>query len=104
MTGMKSELVAVRAELADLRRHFDERVTQRAALITEAVRLAPNVTFDAAASDDEIRARVVADAMGPAAIDGKCSAYIEARFDHIAEQKAIDPVRAVLAGGVNRSH
>lgn len=93
----------LRRELADLRDNFDRRVTERADLLVKARQIAPNVRIDAAASDEEIRARAVSDAMGPAAIDGKSSTYIEARFDHLAEQEPPDPVVLALRT-VPRAH
>ncbi|MBN8727039.1 MAG: hypothetical protein J0H15_04970 [Xanthomonadales bacterium] len=92
-------MATLRAELADLRQHFAQRVEARVALLLRARQVAPNATFDAGASDEAIRARAVSDAMGPAAIDGKSSAYIEARFDHLADQRPADPVVLALRTG-----
>lgn len=99
MDDMKNKLAAVRAELTDLQQHFERRVTERTELLLKARQVAPNAVFDACASAEEIRARAVSDAMGPAAIDGKSSDYIEARFDHLAEQKLPDPVVVALRTG-----
>lgn len=78
---------------------FDRRVTERVELILKARQIAPNVRINSEDTDEEIRARAVSDAMGPAAIDGKSSTYIEARFDHLAEQEPPDPVVLALRTG-----
>lgn len=95
---------ALQRELDDLRAEFDRRVVDRVRLILQADKVADNVVYDAASSDTEIMAKAVSAAMGPAAIDGKSPDYIAARFDHLAEQKPIDPVRMALACRVDRRH
>jgi hypothetical protein len=99
-----SALTDMRRELAALRADFDRRVVERVRLILQAERVAPGTRFDAGATDEHIRAKAVAAALGPAAIDGKPQAYIDARFDHLAEQQPVDPVAVVLAGRHARNH
>lgn len=96
--------MSAKSDLLDLRATMDQRVVEKVRLILRAESVAPGTCFDAAWPDDQIRARAVSTAMGPAAIDGKDANYIEARFDHLAEQKAIDPVRLALAYQAPRSH
>lgn len=83
---------------------FEQRVVDRMRLIMRAENVAPGTTFNAAWSDAEIRAKAVSAALGPAAIDGKDATYIEARFDHLADQAPVDPVRLALMTQPDRRH
>lgn len=91
-------------ELADLQSTMEQRVIEKVRLIQRAERVAPGASFNAAWSDGKIRARAVCEAMGPAAIDGRSDDYIEARFDHLAEQRPVDPVRLALMQRASRPH
>lgn len=109
MTRLHDQLEAAHVELTELRERieqleatFDQRVSAKVALVVTATTIgAGDYTGK---SEAEIRATAVAAALGPEAIDGKTEAYIEARFDHLAERAQEDPVRRVLADRVNRRH
>lgn len=91
-----AELDAEKAKVlsdADL----DKRVADRAALITVAKAIAKDVKTEGL-SDADIRKAVVSDKLGADAIKDKAEAYIDARFDILAEDaaKGADPVRNAL--------
>lgn len=98
-----STVAKLRAELAELRDHFDRKVADRTDLILRARSVAPNAIFDARMTDEQIRATAVAYANGHPAIDGRTPDYIEARFDHLAERQPVDPVVLALRTG-SRAH
>lgn len=80
---------------------LDARVQSRADLVATA-----KAIHDAdytGKSDDDIRKAVVLAKVGDAAIKDKPQAYIDARFDILAEDAKKDPVTRVLAGGA-RGH
>lgn len=78
---------------------LDKRVADRADLIGKAKTITKDVDT-AGLSDAAIRKAVVAAKLGDAAIKDKSDAYIEARFDVLAEDAAKgDPVADVLASG-----
>ena len=71
---------------------LDARVAARADLIGRAKVIAPTVTT-AGLSDAAIRKAVVVAKLGDAALAGKSDAYVDARFDILAEDAAkADPV------------
>ena len=70
---------------------LDKRVADRAKLIGDAAKIAKDVKVDGL-SDAEIRKAVVTAKLGDAAITDKSDAYIEARFDVLAEDAGKDPV------------
>ncbi|TQX91309.1 DUF2213 domain-containing protein [Rhizobium sp. rho-13.1] len=83
---------------------LDKRVAARASLVTIAGLLAKDVKFDGL-SDAAIRKAVVTTVLGDAAVKDKADAYIDARFEILAEdavKKAADgdPLRDALAGGL----
>lgn len=95
-----AEIDATKAKIlsdADL----DKRVQDRADLIATAGKIAKDVKT-AGLSDAAIRKAVVTAKLGDAALAGKSDAYIDARFDILAEDagKVIDGFAAVVAGGV----
>lgn len=81
---------------------LDERVKARGDLIAQAKSI-----HDAdytGKSDAEIRKAVVVAKIGDAAIAGKTDAYIDARFDLLAEDAAKDPVRAHMRSQDGKPH
>lgn len=76
---------------------IDARVTARADLITRA-KLIADADYTGKSEGDIRKAAVVAK-LGDAAIAGKADAYIEARFDIMADEAKADPVRGVLRDG-----
>ncbi|MCY0150893.1 DUF2213 domain-containing protein [Hoeflea sp. G2-23] len=80
---------------------LDKRVQDRAALVTVAGVIAKDVKT-AGLSDADIRKAVVAAKLGDDAVKDKTPAYIDARFDILAEDsaKGTDPVRDALLAGV----
>lgn len=93
-----TELARKDAEIDDLKAkqvtdaQLDERVKARGDLIAKAKTIAD--ADYTGKSDAEIRKAVVVARIGDAAIAGKPEAYIDARFDMLAEDAAKDPVRA----------
>jgi len=81
---------------------LDKRVQARADLITVAKAIAKDVKTEGL-SDADIRKAVVVAKVGDAAIAGKTSAYIDARFDLLVEdvKKTDDPLAKALADGVH---
>lgn len=97
-----AELDAVKAKVlsdADL----DKRVQDRADLIAVANVIAKDVKTTGL-SDAAIRKAVVAAKLGDAAIAGKADAYIDARFDILAEdakkESGADPFARVVSDGL----
>ncbi|MCE7028466.1 DUF2213 domain-containing protein [Jiella avicenniae] len=80
---------------------LDKRVKARADLIATAGKIAKDVKT-AGLSDAAIRKAVVTAKLGDAALSGKSEAYIDARFDILAEEasKVVDGFKAVIEGGV----
>ncbi|MCO5085145.1 MAG: DUF2213 domain-containing protein [Mesorhizobium sp.] len=76
---------------------LDKLVQARGDLIATAKAIAADVKTDGL-SDAEIRKAVVVAKLGDAAVKDKAEAYIDARFDILAEDaaKSVDPVRAAL--------
>lgn len=98
-----AELDAVKAKVlsdADL----DKRVQARADLISTAKAIAKDVKTEGL-TDAAIRKAVVAAKLGDAAIADKAEAYIDARFDILAEdaKKTADPFRQVAKDGLHQS-
>jgi hypothetical protein len=98
MAAKEKELAAKDAKIADLEKgkltdaDLDARVAARADLIGKAKAIAKDVAT-AGLSDAAIRKAVVAAKLGDAAIAGKAEAYIDARFDILAESvKDADPL------------
>lgn len=96
-----AELARKDAEIDDLKAkqitdaQIDERVKARGDLIAKARSI---VDGDyTGKSDAEIRKAVVVAKLGDAAAAGKVEAYVDARFDILAEEAAKDPVRQHLS-------
>lgn len=85
---------------------LDRKVEARAALLNTAKAIAKDVAT-AGLSDGAIRKAVVASVIGDAAIASKTEAYIDARFEILAEDAAkngvSDPVRDAVRGGLKAS-
>ncbi|MBX4920988.1 DUF2213 domain-containing protein [Rhizobium bangladeshense] len=98
-----AEIDALKAKvLSDV--DIDKRVQERADLIALAGSIAKDVKT-AGLSDAAIRKAVVAAKLGDAVIAGKPDAYIDARFDILAEdaKKTADPFARVVADGVHQN-
>ncbi|NTS31278.1 DUF2213 domain-containing protein [Phyllobacterium sp. BT25] len=81
---------------------LDKRVQDRADLITTAKAIAKDVKTDGL-TDAAIRKAVVAAKLGDEAVKDKAEAYVDARFDILAEDAAKnpgDPFRTVVQGGL----
>jgi uncharacterized protein len=102
-----AELAQKDAEIDDLKSKvldttaLDAWVRARADLVATAKVIAKDVKTDGL-SDADIRRAVVSAKLGDAAVKDKPEAYIDARFDILAEDaaKAADPVRDALMGGL----
>lgn len=86
---------------------LDKRVQERADLIGTAKAIS-DMDYSGK-TDAEIRKAAVVAKLGDAAIDSKPDAYIEARFDILADESKADPVRSAIVSGtqqtaVNDSH
>lgn len=90
-----AELDAIKAKvLSDA--DIDKRVQDRAGLITTAQSIAKDLKTEGL-SDADIRKAAVVAKLGDAAIAGKPEAYIEARFDILADEaKKSDPFAAAM--------
>ncbi|MCD1645261.1 DUF2213 domain-containing protein [Aurantimonas coralicida] len=80
---------------------IDKRVQDRGDLVALAGAIAKDVKTTGV-SDADIRKAVVVAKLGDAAVEGKSAAYVDARFDILAEdaKKDSDTVRRVLQTGV----
>ena len=83
---------------------IDKRVQDRADLIAVATSIVKDVKT-AGLADAAIRKAVVTAKLGDAAIAGKSEAYIDARFDVLAEdaKKTADPFARVVADGLQQN-
>lgn len=98
-----AEIAKKDAEIDDLKGKvldaaaLDKMVQARADLISTAKAIAADVKTDGL-TDAEIRKAVVVAKLGDAAIKDKSDAYIDARFDILAEDaaKSADPLRSAL--------
>lgn len=93
-----AELAKVQASLDDAKTKIlsdadiDKRVSDRADLVSLAKSIAPNIKTQGV-SDADIRKAVVTTKLGDAVIEGKSEAYIDARFDILADEaKQSNPV------------
>jgi hypothetical protein len=79
---------------------LDKRVQDRGDLVALAGAIAKDVKTTGV-SDADIRKAVVVAKLGDAAVEGKSAAYVDARFDILAEdaKKGADPVARALADG-----
>lgn len=95
-----AELAKKDAAIDDLKKkvvsdaELDNRVQDRAALVGIAKIIVPTLKTDGV-SDADIRKAVVIAKLGDAAVKDKPAAYIDARFDILAEDagKTVDPLR-----------
>lgn len=102
-----AELAQLQAKLDDAQSkilsdaELDARVAKRAELVSVAASIAPNVKT-AGMNDAAIRKAVVVAKIGDAAIDGKSDAYIDARFDILADAAKTEhnPVVSAIKTGV----
>lgn len=105
-----AELAKLQAQLDDAKSKLlsdadiDKRVADRASLISKALTIAPGIKVEGL-SDGDIRKAVVVAKFGDSAVADKSSAYIDARFDILAESiKDANPVADAFkfgAGPVN---
>lgn len=95
-----AEIDALKAKVLD-EKALDAKVQARADLISVAKAIAKDVKTEGL-SDADIRKAVVVAKLGDAAIAGKPEAYIDARFDILADEakKGTDPFARTLAGGL----
>ncbi len=95
-----AEIDALKAKVLD-EKALDEKVQARADLITVAKSIAKDVKTEGL-TDAAIRKAVVSAKLGDAAIAGKADAYIDARFDILAEEasKNPDPFANAVRDGV----
>lgn len=103
-----TQIATLEAERDDLRAKvlsdadLDKRVNERADLVATAKAI--HDADYAGKSDADIRKAVVVAKLGDAAIAGKSQAYIDARFDILAEGAKKDPVASALRdGATNRT-
>lgn len=90
-----AEIDALKAKVVD-GAALDKLVADRGGLIAAAAKIAKDVKVDGL-SDAAIRRAVVTAKLGDAAVAGKSEAYIDARFDVLAEDAAkADPFRKVM--------
>jgi len=91
-----AEIDALKAKVLD-EKALDAKVQARADLISLAGKIAKDVKTEGL-TDAEIRKAVVVAKVGDAAIKGKPEAYIDARFDILADEAkaTADPVRGAL--------
>lgn len=79
---------------------LDAKVAARAELVSVAKAIAPDVKTEGV-KDADIRKAVVTAKLGDAAIADKSAAYIDARFDILAEDaKPTDPVAGAFRQGI----
>jgi hypothetical protein len=97
-----AEIDALKGKVMDAAA-LDAAVKSRSDLIAKAKAIVPTVATDGK-SDAEIRHAVVAAKIGDAAIKDKPAAYVDARFDILAEDAAkgasTDPFRTVVQQGL----
>lgn len=104
-----AELAKKDAEIDDLKKKvldqagIDKLVADRANLVTLAGKIAKDVKTDGL-TDADIRKAVVIAKLGDAAVKDKPQAYIDARFDILAEEATktadTDPFRTVVQSGL----
>lgn len=93
-----AEIDALKAKVLD-DAAIDARVQARGDLIAKAKAIAADVATDGK-SDVEIRRAVVVAKLGDAAVKDKPAAYVDARFDILAENLKSDPLRGTIKDGV----
>lgn len=96
LARLKERVAELEATVAELRDGIDQRAHARAALLLEAVSIAPAGDYRGMA-DAEVRAHAVGLAKGADFIEGRSEGYIEAHFDALLAQTRVDPVRLALS-------
>lgn len=105
LSAKDAELAKAHAERDDFKAKvldaaaLDKLVQARADLIDAAKKVAPKIET-AGLTDAAIRRAAVVAVRGEDAVKDKSEAYIDAAFDLLKDAKQADPVRTVLAGGV----
>ena len=109
LAAKDAEIEKLQAQLDDAKSKIlsdadiDAKAALRAELIATAKKIAPTAEL-AGLSDAAIRKAVVTAKLGDAAIADKSEAYIDARFDILAEDSApADPVKTALLGDTNNT-
>jgi hypothetical protein len=101
-----AEIDALKAKVVD-GEALDKLVADRASLVATAKAIAKDVKTDGL-SDADIRKAVVTAKLGDTAVKDKPAAYIDARFDILAEDAAknpnADPFRDAVKGGIKPSN
>lgn len=106
-----AELAKKDAQIDDLNKKvldqaaIDKLVADRAGLVSLAGKIAKDVKTDGL-SDADIRKAVVMAKLGDAAVKDKPQAYVDARFDILAEDASkgtADPFRTAVQGGIQTS-
>lgn len=96
-----AEIDALKGKIVD-GAALDALVQARGDLIAKAKAIAPDVITDGK-TDADIRKAVVVAKLGDEAVKDKAAAYIDARFDILAEDaKPTDPVRGVVRDGLKQ--
>ena len=105
-----ADIAKLQAQIDDLKAKvltdadIDARVQQRADLIATAQKIVGNAIDHKGKSDADIRKAVVIAKLGEEAVKDKAPAYIDARFDILAEDAVKgDPIRAAMGDGVKAS-
>lgn len=103
MAKVEAERDSLKAKLADAEKKSDQSaidaaVQARADLIAKAKAIAPDLKTDGL-SDADIRKGAVVAKLGDKAIEGKAQAYIDARFDILAEDAGEQETFAKAIGG-----
>lgn len=109
LAAKDAELEKLQAQLDDAKSKIlsdadiDAKAAARADLIATAKKIAPTAEI-AGLSDAAIRKAVVTARLGDAAIADKSDAYVDARFDILAEDAApTDPVKDAIIKNTNDS-
>lgn len=100
LAAKDAEIDGLKAKVLDAAA-LDKLVADRAGLISLAGAIAKDVKTTGL-SDADIRKAVVSAKLGDAAVKDKPQAYIDARFDILAEDagKTVDPFRKVVGDGI----
>ncbi|MBB3610974.1 hypothetical protein [Rhizobium sp. BK602] len=99
IAAINREIETHQARLKSQQEVIDQRVTLRVDLLDTVAKIMPHLDASKM-SDDDIRRAVVRDRFGAGAVEGKPQAYVDARFDIVADSLKIDPFREVMRGGL----
>lgn len=94
LASKDAEIDSLSAKIPD-QTAMDKLVEDRAALIATAARIAPDVKATGL-SDADLRKAVVKAKLGDEAIKDKSEAYVDARFDILAEAPPVDTLRQAM--------